>query len=373
MAFFGYIQKKFKSLIRLIYLHSPGNRSEVTKLRQAYLNTLDLGKYQNLIVFLVPGIDLVTGGVMSIISIAEESRKLYAGSTTGVFVCPLPGEPPLAKFTKFDNDETVVDYRYLVSRCPNAKHLLLHIPEIYVGQVVRRPQVFLRRFRGHIQFNVLLQNIDLAPSVSEVAALKQLGLTTITTAHKAYSGQDTSLKYDCPVLHLSVWASPEKFHRVLFDDKKKLIIVSPDKYGKRDEVLRALQAKLPDYKFLVIQNMPYRTYLATIAQAQFSLTFGEGLDGYFVEPVFSGGVGGAVFNSRFFSDDYRDLPFVYDSWDEVIKNFADDVKQTAASRESYLAAHNRQFAILSQHYRYQDYLDNIRDFYHRYFFSTGPQ
>ena len=76
-------------------------------------------------------------------------------------------------------------------------------------------------------------------------------------------------------------------------------MVSPDYDRRRSEVLSRLRSSLPDYKFLTIPGITYADYLAKIATARFALTFGEGLDSYFVETVFSGGLGVAVFNSVF--------------------------------------------------------------------------
>ena len=190
---------------------------------------------------------------------------------------------------------------------------------------------------------------------------------TITTAHKAYSGEDTKRRYGCPVHHLSVWISPEKYNYKEFEEKRQLIVVSPDDHELRDVILNKIQAELPEFEFAVIKNMTYNDYLKIISEARFSLTFGEGLDGYFAEPVFSGGIGSAVYNSQFFDEEYKDLPFVYASWEKLAQYFSADVLQANLNPDEYKAAHKSQFDILASNYSYENYQRNIVSYYSTYF------
>lgn len=367
MGFYNRISSRLRNLVQHIVLRRSSVTSAIRKVQKSYLDAHDCSSYDSLIVFFVPGFDMVSGGVMSIISSAGETKKLFAGSRTGVFVCFIPYHPPLSKFTKFENDQIVVNYFDLLSRCCNVKTLLLHVPEIYTNYVAKNIQQLVGRFNGYFYFNILLQNIDVAPSPVIVNKLKLHGAVTITTAHKAYSGEDTKRRYECPVHHLSVWVSPEKYNYKKFDEKRNLIVVSPDEHELRNVILNKIQAQLPEFEFVVIRNMTYNAYLQIISEARFSLTFGEGLDGYFAEPVFSGGVGCAVYNSRFFDEEYENLPFVYASWDELAQNFVADVSQANLNSDRYTAAHKAQFEILAVNYSYEKYQGNIASYYDTYF------
>jgi len=49
----------------------------------------------------------------------------------------------------------------------------------------------------------------------------------------------------------------------------------------------------------IIRNLTYDQYKSLVSRAKWALTFGEGLDGYFIEPVFSGAIAFAVYNEQF--------------------------------------------------------------------------
>lgn len=366
MAFHQQILSQIKNLIRHIILRNPIRTTNIRTIQKIYLDSQPCESYASIIVFFVPGFDVVSGGAMSIIAIAKETKKIFSESTTGVFVCTIPYHPPLSKFTKFENDQIFVNYKDLLSRCKNVNKMLIHIPEIYTHYVVRKSQVLFGKFHGQISFNILLQNIDVAPSPDLVDRLKLHGSVTITTAHKAYSGKDTKQRYGCPVQHLSVWVSAGEYIYKTPDEKKQLIIISPDKDKSREMVLNKIQKQLPEFEFLVIENMTYNVYLKTISEAKFSLTFGEGLDGYFTEPVLSGGIGSAVYNERFFDDAYKNLPFIYASWNELIKNFATDVLHVNQDPDKYKKIHQSQLEIISNNYGYEIFKKNIISYYEDY-------
>lgn len=108
--------------------------------------------------------------------------------------------------------------------------------------------------------------------------------------------------------------------------------------------------------------MTYEEYKRVIASAKFSLTFGEGLDGYFIEPVFSGGIGCAVYNDKFFTSDLRHMPFVYQSWDELQEKFAGDAK-SADNLKSYLPLQLKQFELFASMYSHSNYVNNLIKYY----------
>ena len=279
--------------LRKKYIHSK---------QSEYLERVGAGANDRLIVFLVPGYDRVNGGVLSIISLAEETAKLVNYHKADVFVCTVPGDPPLIRFSKFPNTTHLVDLQILLSRISNNGRVLIHIPEIFVSRFSQNIQQLTNNYPGVTwQFNILLQNIDLIPEKRFVDCLAEHGKTTCTTAHQAYSNNDTAIRMGCPVHHFSVWISPEKYIRKTYPEKDNLVVVSPDKHPRRKEVLDSLKSRMNGYEFKIIKNMTYEEYKRVIASAKFSLTFGEGLDGYFIEPVFSGGIGCAVFNDKFFT------------------------------------------------------------------------
>jgi hypothetical protein len=341
---------------------------QVRKKQVGYLDSLDCNQYEYLIVFLAPGLDVVNGGIMSISSIAEESGKILKSPKVGIFVCPLPGDKQIFEYTKFKNNIRLVEFGLLMARCRHAKKLLMHIPEYHLkkwgaGLVTG---MVARYAIPDVNFNMMLQNIKVAPARGVMDELQGRGKMTITTAHKAYSGTETESTFGCPVHYLSVWISPDSYHYLGRSQKKDLIVLSPDSNPHRESVLSRIKASLPGFDFRVIKNLTYEQYKELISIAKYSITFGEGLDGYFIEPVYSGGIGAAVYNREFFTAEYSDLPFVYSSFDEMAEAFPIDVMKTCQSDEAYLEEHEKQFSVVSKNYVLEEYLGNIKTYYLKY-------
>jgi hypothetical protein len=158
----------------------------------------------------------------------------------------------------------------------------------------------------------MLQNIDLAQG-QNIDELRRFGYVTVTTAHDAYSNKVTRETLGVPLHKLSVFMGPELFKRSLYPDKKPILVVSHDAHPLKEDVLGLIARAHPQLEIRIVQNMSYEEYKALILEAKWSLTFGEGLDGYFVEPIFSGGNFFAVFNDRFFTPAFAELETVYPS------------------------------------------------------------
>lgn len=112
----------------------------------------------------------------------------------------------------------------------------------------------------------------------------------------------------------------------------------------------------------MIQGLSYEEFKRLVARAKWSLTFGEGLDGYFAEPVFSGSVSFAVFNDRFFTPEFATLPTVYSSWNELEQRVVDDIKRFDEA-SGYSECWKSAFDLLTALYDVRRYRENLRQFY----------
>lgn len=331
--------------------------------QQKYFKLVGGGNNSNVILFLTPGKDRVNGGIMSIISLAEETAKLNVFHGASVFVCTVPGDPPLLKYTKFENSTKLMDLELVLKRLPVNSKVLVHVPEIFVARFGGMIEHIAKSYSSFAWgFNVLLQNIDAAPSRETVQSFKKFGKITCTTAHEAYSNASTAEALGCEVHHFSAYGSPEKYIYKRHDEKDNIIIVSPDKAANRTSIMNSIKKRLSGFEFIVIKGLTYQEYKALISRAKFSITFGEGLDGYFSEPIFSGGIGAAVYNDRFFTEDFLSLPFVYDSWESFEENYPKDVI-AADNQQEYQAIHSRQFELLASKYSHDKYIQNLTRFY----------
>lgn len=335
-------------------------------------NAVFSGRQRRFIVFLVIGYNAINGGWMSIFSIAKESRRFSDIHGAEIAMCTALGHPPLRRFTKFDNTGELFPFALFLRDVPENSEVLVHVPECYIEKYILRHHKAFRRASVRWRFNILLQNIDCAPSRDVVSELKKLGAVTATAAHAAYATDETAAQLDCPVRFLSTWVCPEEFIRTGFADKDDLIVVSPDQHPLKRRVLSEILSVFPTHDIVEIKNMTYREYRAVIQRAKFSLTFGEGLDGYFVEPIFCGGIGMAMFNDRFFSTDYGDLPGVISAPESnpgCISAFMAGVNNA----RTYTEIAERQFARLPKQYVRDEYLANLRSFYKAHFASDVPQ
>jgi hypothetical protein len=317
-----------------------------------------------MIVFLVPGFDGVSGGVLAILNHAVETRRCKAIHNADVCVCTIPGLPDLIRFTQFKNDETLVAFPVLLDELIPTARIHINIPEVHLKEFMIYSVPLLKRYLHlKLSFNVMLQNIDFAPDRKTISDVRSLGNVTVTTAHKAYTGKETAEALGCSIYHWSVAVSPERYMWRPYSEKEDLIVVSPDDHPARERTLEALRQGLPGYQFVIVQGISYEAYKQLIERAKYSITFGEGLDGYFVEPIFSGAIGIAVYNDRFFTPEYRGMPGVYDCWDSLCSELSQLVLMT--NEFNFNRIQSLQFSVVAKNYSYDEYRGNLAEYYNR--------
>lgn len=222
------------------------------------------------------------------------------------------------QYSLFDNDVPLFRYDQIVQHFPNVKEVLIMIPEIYVREVYEylfsRPDLYLMRIpKRHL--NIMNQNIELMPPNHEVDRLKRyFTKVTQSTAHKSYTTQRVRDLYGIPTHQILPYIKKE-IVVTPYENKEELFIYSPDEAPGKAAVLQRLRAEFPKMEFIEIRDIPFREYLRLISRAKWAMTFGEGLDGYFLEPYAAGGVSFAVWNDAFFTEKYRGLPTVLSSYE----------------------------------------------------------
>lgn len=321
---------------------------------------------KRLIVVLTPGWELRTGGVLSISRIYEESAALRHLHRARVVLCNTPGDPLHLKYKWFDNRNYMLDLEAVLKSCRSLDYLLVHIPIFQVNQVVdwltRTSPVLLQNIR-EIHFNIMLQNIDLMPG-KNVSGLKRFGSVTCTTAQEAYTNLTTREAMGVPLHRLWCCFGPEQYHRALYQEKEPLLIVSPDVHPFKERVLLHIAQALPALRIQVIQDLSYEDYKKLIVRAKWSLTFGEGFDGYFVETVFSGGVSFAVFNDRFFTREFAKLETVYPSWEALMDRMVEDLRRLDEPL-GYNRCWREAYDLLTPLISTDRFRENLRMFYRR--------
>ena len=318
---------------------------------------------KRLIVFLTPGFDGPSGGTMSIAWTYRESEAMRDIHGAKVAICTIPGEPPLLQYTWFKNRNYLLDFEELLNRCRSLDFLQIHIPEYAVNQVsdwLSSHSRLLRNIR-EVHFNVLVQHIDIMRGQS-LERLARFGKVTCTTAHEAYSNAETRAALGVSLHRLSCCNGPENYTIVDYRDKQPLLMVGHDAHPWKEKVLSVIRAALPELQIQVIQRLTFEQYLDVARRAKWSLTFGEGLDSYFSDPVFSGGVSFAVFNDRFFTPEFAKLETVYPSWEVLIEKIAVDIRRLDEP-VAYKRCSQQAWDILNDLYSVARFRENLRAFY----------
>jgi hypothetical protein len=335
------------------------------RIRRAVLTRAVTFRSKRLIVFLTPGYEHRAGGVLSIAAIYRESAALGCLHGAKVVLCAVPGDDPLFfKYRWFKNRNYLLDLDSVFKNCNRLDYFLLHIPEYAVNKVLdwlnSVSATVLQNVR-EIRLNVLLQNIDCAQG-QNVSGLKRFGTVTCTTAHEAYTNAATREKLDVSLHRLGVCIGPELYSRSGYREKESLLIVSHDEHPMKEKVLNQIEKMCPDLKIEIIQNLSYEAYKKLIRRAKWSLTFGEGLDGYFAEPVWSGGVSFAVFNDRYFTPAFAELETIYPSWEVLMDRMPLDL-QRIDDPVVYNRCWRQAYDLLSDLYSLDRFRQNLRMFY----------
>lgn len=336
---------------------------------KAYQNSIFEQNYdpgtENLIIFLTPGEDVSVGGILSITALYEETKKLKSLHKAEVIMCTNPGDPLLLRYTKFKNQNYILRLPKALTYFKDLKHVIIHIPELSVKQFLEKITQRDRRRLAKIeklQLNVLIQNIELLSPIEYVEELKKIGRVTCTTNHEKYSTTEMRKKLGIPLHFLSWFLSPEQYINREYADKKDLMIISPDQHPMRKEIIEHLKTQLTNTTIQVIQNLTYEEYKELVSWAKWGLTFGEGIDGYFVETAFSGGISFAIYKPAFFTEDFRALRTVYPDGKTMKANIIKDIKNLDNS-ESFTSYNREEFTLCAKYFNHERYVKSIKAFY----------
>lgn len=326
---------------------------------------------KNLIVFLVPGgqweqgKEKISGGLISICSLYQETIKLKNIHNAEVIMVTHKEDGLIWKFESFENNIQIYRIDQLSSYFNKIDNLLFHLPEYLISRFKKNlgiKNVNWLKTIPNVHFNIMNQNIRLMPFVDVVNGLKKwANKITITTAHQRYCTLEKRNYYDVPIHKFSVWISPEQYYFKTKAEKENLIVVSPDLHPLKYEILQNIK-NIKGLEVRIIENLTYEAYKKLIAKAKWSLTFGEGLDGYFIEPVFSGAISFAVYNELFFTPDFGLLQTVYKSIEELKNKIVIDI-ELFENTEMFKEYQKTQFDLCAHYYSKKEYEKNLVDFY----------
>lgn len=320
---------------------------------------------KKLILFLVPEIDFVGGGVMSICSIAEITKANKKIHDSEVILATMPNIKTFCNYTKFTSKFDVFRFEQLMDYFENLEELVIHIPETYVVPFlyfVSPDEVNWIRSIKKVTANILNQNLDLMPRPRDVELLRLIiPNLTMTCAHKKYCVRQLRTSYGMPVHWLST-SNMTKYYYKTYEEKENMLVYSPDFHPLKDEIINKIKAQLPELKLVMIDNMSYEEYKKIISEAKWMITFGEGLDGYFIESTRSGTVSFAAYNNVFFNESFEGLPSIYNSYNEMLEKIVDDIKSLDCKKK-FEALNKRIIDIDRKEYDDKIYVNNIVKYY----------
>lgn len=343
-------------VLSTLYSSGVQNLRDLSRLREA----------RELVVFVVPSLPLVNGGVMSIFSLCRQSREICTQACC--LIVTRPGFYTHAVNKLFKNDEKIHRWKQIVAQARQVRKMILHLPEYYApvfpGDLDSQSVAFLKAI-PELQINILNQNIECMSEPADLDSLRELTANlTQTTAHDRYATQEVCDKWGIPTHHFSVHIDRSQYPALPFDRKSKTLVLSPDPNPFKEEILARLRERLPDYRQVVVQGLTFDRYMHLVSSSRFSLTFGEGFDGYFCDPFEVGGLGLAVYNDEFFPDaSWLELRNVYRSFQDMLDRVVDDIRFLEKNPQEYHRLSALALGRIQSLYGLEKFKDNLTRFY----------
>lgn len=341
---------------------------DARKIQDAF-DLIELKNTKKLILFLIPSPDsaMINGGIMSIFSLCEESRRI--NNDAFCIISTLPHcKYTYAKNDKFLNNENIYRFSQIVDNANNLEEMILHIPEYYsddfYNDLTKKDIKFLKSIKN-LHINIMNQNIELMPESYKLKNLYKLtNNITQTIAHDRYATQEVCDKWQIPTHLFSVNIDLSKYKVYPFEEKEKIIVLSPDRNKHKEKIVEKLEKELPDWELVTVNNMTFTEYMDLISKAFFTISFGEGFDGYFLQPQYVNSIGFAVYADKFFpNDSWKHLPNVYESYGLMINNIVNDMKAMFNDKNFYEQTSNTVNKRLKELYNIEIFKNNLKKFY----------
>ena len=238
-----------------------------SKIIQDNYDLTNLKNAKELVVFLTPGEMKMSGGVMSIFSLCETSRKLLPNSTC--IISTFPNGITYAKNNEFPNDEIVYRFSQIEKNCKKIKKLIIHIPEFFAHEfcksLSKKDIKFLKSIKD-LQINIMNQNIELMLEPAKIKDLYKFSSNiTQTIAHDRYATQEVCDRWQMPTHLFSVKIDTTKYQRYDFEKKEKTIVLSPDFNEHKEKIVNKLKEDFSDWNFVTVRNLTFPNYMELIA------------------------------------------------------------------------------------------------------------
>jgi hypothetical protein len=301
-------------------------RLGTSAVQAAYLDTLQVEMADHISVILVPKAREVRGGTLQLLSMRHALAAVLPRSQVAL-LCWTPNSGVGHSHLIDHGDLTPIARLPMVSeRARDGATIVVHVPEFAAAMCADHPDLTALASRHRVHINVLNLNHNVLPGRSTFNQLMRLfprvTMTAdiwATTAYQEVCGVD--------VHWIPVWFWPHDISPTSYQEKRDILLVSPD--GKhnpaREQVLTRLRERHPRLSMIEITRMPFDQYCRLEQVAKWSITFGEGHDGYFMGPAMRGGIPFAVFNDTFVGWDPSEWQTLYSDYDAMLHRISDDL------------------------------------------------
>lgn len=328
---------------------------------------------KSLMVYFNVARDTIGGGMLSINRFVYFSNILSADFDFKVVMSGLPLQNSPVDYSMFEQAAPMIHFADIVENC-NPLKLTLNIPEYYLPQFLYKINDGQRSWLKTIPYlhiNILDQNHDYFPSAFDIEQCRELtDNITITTAHERYTTSKIANLYNCPVKLLTPFLP--SFYKSNFSEKKNIIALSADLGSNdvgltRDDIVSLLRSRLPDYELVTIENISLEEYKKLISQAKFTITFGEGYDGYYLEPFLSNSLAFAVYNETFFPKEFKDASTIYLTWKHLYENIVKDIRKLENDQNLYQQAIQNTLPLIKRYTNEEKSWVDLVNFYSGYY------
>jgi hypothetical protein len=324
-----------------------------------------LRQAKKVLVVIIPENETINGGILSLFSIANQMYRLrhvhkYA---TVVMTRPNAANKTYYRNHNFRNSENVFRFEQ-ISELEAVESLYIHIPEYltdtFYQELPPRIMDFIKK-QNNIHINILNQNINAMPPKENFQYLRSISnQLTQSVGHHAYYTQEVADRYDLPTTLLAAYTDLSNYEKSDFSKKEKIIIYSPDNPSFKQEFLKKLQRKLPEFIFIEIKGVTFENYMELATRCMFSITFGEGFDGYLAQPILQGGIGFAIYNDDFFpSENFKAFPNIFASENDMSEKITDIIKHLSSNGQKYKDLNSQLTYEYSKLYSAEQYTKDI--------------
>lgn len=270
------------------------------------------------IIFIIPNENKISGGVMSIINMAHIAQELFPQKK--VYLGVFRPFQLIDKIKGLDFDLPIINVRkYIRGWINDDSDVLIHIYELGVKNVLGQiKKMKLLPKMGKVTLNILNQNQDLVITNEEMEEFKgYFKRITMTLAFKC--NETNHYPYlSIPPVHVGAYYEGSDPKVVPYCEKENLCILSQDDNPFKEEIKEKLIKR--GIKVYDKYPIPFKEFVALQQKAKWTISFGEGVDGYSMGQFRNGGIGFGVYQENFAKNNYdkNNLPFfLFSSYEEM--------------------------------------------------------